>query len=692
MPELPNIRYNSNFTYSKMSTFGGIERKDPGEEASMYEALNVSNINYPALSTRLGFARVAMKDSSNNDITISEDIIASSSLDGDGILLVGTTKYWFYSYSQGYWTQGTLPETISGKQRIFAYKWGYDGGTYSPTRQDYNTHYKYYVYVVLPAKIAISHWTEETYGNNAIHHITVGSLKRVSANYIHTYAPDYVMHNNDTPAFDVSFTTPSESVLTLPSSFGLMAVIPGVSYVVEKYNRVMQETTTTCANAVIAISATDTDRAAYNSSVYYDTIAFDNPEAAFAPSPVFITDSIDFNVDIKPNYPKYVEGAFAVNNRIWAYGRSSKNGPVDTIYASGLGVTGSFDVDGTDYGGWSVKLVLGEDITAGICYAGHPVFFTERHIITAYGDYPSNFGLSYTSANGVAKESPDSLCVCGGYLYYLSEAGVMRYGGNMPQKISEGLTLRNLTNGVGCTDGVNYYLYAEFLNRRTTSYKGVLYSYDTEHGTWQKIDYQGTYKGETSPNADKPIKKPVMTYVANTSPSVNEVLLLNNEATDGARTLYCVPFQERQPLLAGALTSTYYEGYNDPYKWYARFGPFTNPVSGNFGGSSVQPNVKGILQMQLRIKPLMPMTDGSNFTVRICYDDADARTDYYDTPVDTSTSEAWEKIYDETFTDDYNYIPIYPRRYDSFKVELGGTGRFIIYSMAIEYQVGSERR
>lgn len=685
MPELPNIRYNSNFTLSRMGTFHGIQRKDPGEEASMYEALNVSNINYPALSTRLGFARVNMKDSNNDPLTISEDIIASSSLDGDGIMLVGTTKYWFYSYAQGYWTQGNLPETISGRQRIMAYKWGYDGGTSGVI------HYRYFTYVLFPSKIAVSHWTSQTGTQAAKHFVSSAKLDKVtSPNSNSNNRGEIRDANNDV----VIFTNADESVLTSVSS--LAGVLPGFTYKVTKkpYNTA-DPTVVTYAHAVLYRAQTDSD-AVYISTApgaYADTVVFDDPNAAFE------ADSVDFypgTVTVEPNYPKYVEGAFAVNNRIWAYGRSAKDGPADTIYASGLGVTGSFDVDGTDYGGWSVKLVLGEDITAGICYAGHPVFFTERHIITAYGDYPSNFGLSYTSANGVAKESPDSLCVCGGYLYYLSEAGVMRYGGNMPQKISEGLTLRNLTNGVGCTDGINYYLYAEFLNRHNDTYKGVLYCLDTEHNTWQKLDYQGTYKGEVSPNADKPIKAPVMTCVANTSPSVNEILLLNNDATDGARALYCVPSQERQPLLSGALTSTYYEGYNDSYKWYARFGPFTNPTAGNFGGTALQPNVKWILQMQLRVRALMPTENGSTFTVRICYDDADARTDYYDDPVDTASSDAWGTLYTETVTDDYKlrniYIPVYPRRYDSFKVELSGTGRWIIYSMAIEYQPGSERR
>ena len=165
------------------------------------------------------------------------------------------------------------------------------------------------------------------------------------------------------------------------------------------------------------------------------------------------------------------------HNRI--YGASG-----NTIYISALGEPAQF----TSYSlastsAWAAE-TAGDDFIACIPYDNGVIFFKEREIYRVYGETASEFGYSHIVCPGVRADSSRSLAASSGYLYYLSHAGVMRYGGGYPVLMSDGIDLVPSAS-VGGADDVKYYLY-------TT--EGV-YVHDTRYGIWHKESIEGNCKG-----------------------------------------------------------------------------------------------------------------------------------------------------------------------------------------------------
>lgn len=96
------------------------------------------------------------------------------------------------------------------------------------------------------------------------------------------------------------------------------------------------------------------------------------------------------------------------------------------------------------------------DIIGCADFGGVPVFFTENSIIEVLSVY-NGYKISVTPAPGLSKNSPESIAFVSGSLYYVSDSGIMCYGGASPKRIDfePGETL---TSMVGGTDGVKYYL------------------------------------------------------------------------------------------------------------------------------------------------------------------------------------------------------------------------------------------
>lgn len=99
--------------------------------------------------------------------------------------------------------------------------------------------------------------------------------------------------------------------------------------------------------------------------------------------------------------------------------------------------------------------------------------------------------------------------------------------------------------------------------------------------------------------------------------------------------------------------------------WMAEFAPFTE---GN-------PNVKGVNKIQVRCRHEGPLR------IYLQFDDGPWEERYSFTP-------PTEVPLDQQHT---KLIPIIPRRTDNFRLKLEGEGKVKIYSLAIQYNVGSEK-
>lgn len=643
IPNLPKIKYSSSYQKGYITQFDGINRLSLGVEGAMYDALNMSAVNFPTLSTRLGFAKVKMADKDGSELAVDEKILGMANLTDDAFALFGRTKIWSYSYGAKYWTVKAHGGEFEEEQHILAY--GKEIVTEKGT--DNEVKYKYGVYLFMPSMHALVHW---------------------------------LIYNKDGELTDEGFSAGSavHDKITIKSGDALDGqfshLLPGFPYkITATVKGELATSTITHDKDLLRVTLGETQQS---------ISIFD--KAAMAVEEALVTYTVPLsggvsNLVIEPKTTEKIDNAFIHSNRIWGYkGR--------TIYASKLGLGLDFTVDGTDAGGWSVETLLQEDITAGCSFGGHPVFFTENYILTVYGDYPSEYSISTYDAVGVSAESAPSLTKCSSRLYYLSEAGVMRYQGGTPVKISDPLTLDLITNGKGAADSENYYLWAE----KQGDENGKLYVYNIPTGAWNVIQYGGGVAGESERESTE-IESPVLRYISNKEPSVNEVMLFDN----GAKTLYCVPYQTRQTLFPNT-EDTDHAGYNHPHEWRARFGRF-------FIHS---PNMKEMNQIQIRARLVSHPTEydstsgtyKSHLRVKICYDDNDIET--YDTDImdDRGFELLYEEVADSRELTSKLYgvrnilVPLQPRRCDSFKLELSGDGRWEIQSMTLNYRIDSERR
>ena len=164
-------------------------------------------------------------------------------------------------------------------------------------------------------------------------------------------------------------------------------------------------------------------------------------------------------------------------NRLW--GVESGN-----IHACAWGNIFNWDTGGTNSeSSWAVPVGSPGEFTGGITYKGFAIFFKESNIHKVYGTIPSNFQVMSSATLGIAKGSSRSLAIAGETLFYLSQSGIVAYGGGIPQPIGEALGAEQFRNAVGGSDGLKYYVSMQGDNDRWR-----LYVYDTQRSMWHIED------------------------------------------------------------------------------------------------------------------------------------------------------------------------------------------------------------
>ncbi len=180
------------------------------------------------------------------------------------------------------------------------------------------------------------------------------------------------------------------------------------------------------------------------------------------------------SITIERAVPNF-EFAFCSNNRLWGIDG-------DEIHASALGDPFNYNNYSTLSGSaWAVSVLSSGKFTGGIEYNGYPTFFKEDSVIRVGGNYTSQYSTYETKdIAGVMRGSEKSLAIVNGVLYYLSSQGVMGYSGSYPYMVGSVLG-EKLQKGVGGTVEDKYYLAAKLL-----SGENVLYKYDTKIRAWVK--------------------------------------------------------------------------------------------------------------------------------------------------------------------------------------------------------------
>lgn len=169
------------------------------------------------------------------------------------------------------------------------------------------------------------------------------------------------------------------------------------------------------------------------------------------------------------------------DNRVW--GCSSGE---NVIYSCKLGdPTNWFSYRNTAADSYAVTVGSDGRFTGAATCMGYVLFFKENTLHKLCGTKPSDFQLSSLRCRGVAKNAAGSLCVINETLYYLSPEGVMAWDGSLPVKVSGVLDPEGLAAvrqaAGGWLDG-RYYLWLG------TDQGGRLLVYDTERGLWHQED------------------------------------------------------------------------------------------------------------------------------------------------------------------------------------------------------------
>lgn len=195
----------------------------------------------------------------------------------------------------------------------------------------------------------------------------------------------------------------------------------------------------------------------------------------------------DQAITISRKIPEGLEHVMCVNNRLWACGGKK-------IAASADGDPFNWNTfEGTDADSWQTD-VLGEgDFTSCINYGGIPHFFKPGALVKVLGDYPSTFRTSETVCRGVKSDAGKTLAEVGGYLFWLSDIGMMYCSGGIPRPIGAELGKIEFKEGCAGSDGRRYYI---SLNNGSAG-SAEFYSYDTEYGFWYREDnlYVSSFSG-----------------------------------------------------------------------------------------------------------------------------------------------------------------------------------------------------
>lgn len=172
-------------------------------------------------------------------------------------------------------------------------------------------------------------------------------------------------------------------------------------------------------------------------------------------------------------------------NRLWGchYGISGGKA-VNEIYCCALGDFKNWRrYAGLSTDSWAATVGTDGRFTGAVTHRGCPLFFKENCL---HKVIPSSIGahrIQTLSCAGIEQGSSRSAAVIDEVLYYKSAAGVFRYDGSLPEKVSQALGSEHYENAIAGALGSKYYISME--NR---SGEHSLFVYDTEKRLWIRED------------------------------------------------------------------------------------------------------------------------------------------------------------------------------------------------------------
>lgn len=371
------------------------------------------------------------------------------------------------------------------------------------------------------------------------------------------------------------------------------------------------------------------------------------------------------------------------NNRLWGckYGASADGAVVNEIYCSKEGEPDNFSVL-QDYSNsaFTATIGTGGEFTGAYNYNGYALFFKKDCIIKVSGYFPSDFTVDVINCQGVDGNAYNSIAELHGYLLYKSANGIYRFDGASTECISDCFGDETYLWAVGAANGSKYYVslvksdvFAEINARADAKFEEVLAAMEGNPvaqllARALKAVYVSIYRILLFANASSLANADMMIYDMATGlwlkESGSHILTMYSDK----RNLYGIDadgrficLEERDQNGHPGDMKARSEPEND-FNWFAE--------TGEIGYS--YPDFKYISRFNIRAS----LSVTSRLDVWIMYD----------------SSDNWERLYSirnvgtRSFT-----LPIIPRRCDHLKLKFSGIGECHIYSVTRKIEQGSDR-
>ena len=178
--------------------------------------------------------------------------------------------------------------------------------------------------------------------------------------------------------------------------------------------------------------------------------------------------------------PHYYD-VVAWKKRLWGYDKNVVHGTVSDIFAAS-GIVDWVTGNNTYLEAISQPIWQGGNITGLAALSNALILLKEDSLTMFTGNYPAIMSGSTIPCRGLNAENRESVAVGNESVFYLSQDGVYRFTGGIPQCISRDIKIKG-TEAVGASDGNKYWL---SLKEENGNY--ALYVYDANLGIWHKED------------------------------------------------------------------------------------------------------------------------------------------------------------------------------------------------------------
>lgn len=298
------------------------------------------------------------------------------------------------------------------------------------------------------------------------------------------------------------------------------------------------------------------------------------------------------------------------------------------IWASAMGdPTNWYVFDGTAADSWYMMADAKGDIRGGFDAGSYPAFLTNDSIIIIYGTMPSAYQMVERIVPGLKSGEQRSIISAAGMRFWISDDGPVAYNGEIYQVM---------------TDIFGDWPHLHIISGATAGQRGYWLAQLDEDVADLLV-----YDGRTGQWTKEIVPEKVKSILYDNGIAYAEVRHTGAEE-EMIELLKLYPYSDQ----GTETVATYLE--------------FGDMISGS-------PNVKAINRLQLRIG----MEANAEVTIKIRYDDEVTEI------IKTISTGAKRKA--------NIIVPVRPRRCDHYRLIFEGTGQWMLWSMAKEYYIGSDK-